>query len=338
MFLQSGFLFAVTAINVKFPRSQNHCKMTQPTDPTNSTEALLQELLKTVSTLKDDVSELKRANNDKGNSRKRPRDSEASGSQLVSCDGEDSSLPYEYEGSDDDPISDAEDHKFSEATERFKLFEEGETFLETVFSSKMEYVTRKAKLAKYGQPDSRWTRCPELGSVVEGILSNEALKQDKVSYRSQQLWLKAAGPLVACLEKAHEGNLSLQEAIPMLQSSLMLMGDASQHQSVMRRKDILHHLNPQLKKLMNEGDFAGTQPFLFGEDFGVKAKEKLDAAAALRKVVYQQPARGKSGFQAGYPRKFNRGQGGGRRNNSGPGRYQKRSGNPTSATSEKTSR
>ena len=106
----------------------------------------------------------------------------------------------------------------------FKLSEEGETFLETVFSSKMEYVMRKAKLAKYGQPDSRWTRFSELGSVVEGILSNEALKQDKVSYRFQQLWLEAAGPLVACLEKVHEGNLSLQEAIPMLQSSLMLMG------------------------------------------------------------------------------------------------------------------
>ena len=150
---------------------------------------------------------------------------------------------------------------------------------------------KKAKLAKYGQPDSRWTRCPKLGSVVEGILSNEALKQDKVSYQPQQLWLEAAGLLVACLEKAHKGNLPLQEAIPMLQSSLMLMGDASQHQSAMQRKDILHHLNPQLKKLMNEDDFAGTQPFLFGEDFGVKAKEKLDAAAVLRKVVYQQPAR-----------------------------------------------
>ena len=44
---------------------------------------------------------------------------------------------------------------------------------------------------------------------------------------------------------------------------------------------------------MNEGDFTGAQPFLFGEDFGVKAKEKLDAAAALQKVIYQQPAKGK---------------------------------------------
>ena len=204
--------------------------MTQPTDPTNLTKALLQELLKTVSTLKNDVSELRRANNDKGNSRKQPRDSEASGNQLVSCDG---GLPYEYEGSDNNPISDAEDHKSFEATEWFKLSVEGESFLETVFPSKMEYAMRKMKLAKYEQPDSRWIRCPELGSVVEGILSNEALKQDKVSYRSQQLWLKAAGPLVLCLETAHEGNLSLQEAIPMLQSSLMLMGDASQHQSAM---------------------------------------------------------------------------------------------------------
>ena len=182
MFLQSGFLFAVTAINLTFPCSQNHCKMTQPTDPTNSTEALLQELLKTVSTLKNDVSELKRADNDKGNSRKWPRNSEASGSQLVSRDG---SLPYEYEGSDDNPISDAEDNKSSEAMDRFKLSEEGETSLETVFSSKMEYAMRKAKLAKYRHPDSRWTRYPELGLVVEGVLSNEALKQDKVSYRSQ---------------------------------------------------------------------------------------------------------------------------------------------------------
>ena len=82
-------------------------------------------------------------------------------------------------------------------------------------------------MAKYRQPDSNWTRCPELGSVVKGILATKTLKQDKVSYRSQQLWLEAVGPLVACLEKAHAGTLSLPEAIPMLQSSLTLMGDAS---------------------------------------------------------------------------------------------------------------
>ena len=299
--------------------------MTDPT-PTTSTETLLQELLKTVSTLKNDVSELKKADNagSSDNPRKRLRDSESE-IQTVARDGEDDvSLPSDNEETDNDSPSETEDHKSAGTVERFKLSEEGELFLEAVFSSKMEYAARKAKVAKYGQPDSRWTKCPKLGSVVEGILSNEALKQDKVAYRSQQLWLEAAGPLVACLEKAHDGTLTLSDAIPMLQSSLMLMGDASQHHSSMRRKDILHHLNPQLKKLMSESDFSGVQPYLFGEDFGLKAKEKLDAAAALRKVVYQQPSKGKSGFQGGYPRKYNRSRGGGRQNNSGPGRTETR--------------
>ena len=202
--------------------------MTDPT--TQSTETLLQDLLKTVSTLQYNILELKKADNmtNRDTSRKQPHNGEPSGSQQVTHNGkDDASQLSDQDGSDGDPISDMEDHKSSDTAERFKLSEEGETFLETVFSSKMEYSTRKAKVAKYGQPDSKWTRCPELGSVVEGILATKTLKQDKVSYRSQQLWLEAAGPLVACLEKAHDGTLSLPEAIPMLQSSLMLMGDAS---------------------------------------------------------------------------------------------------------------
>ena len=88
------------------------------------------------------------------------------------------------------------------------------------------------------------------------------------------------------------------------------MGDASQHQSSMKRKDILHHLDPQLKKLMNESDFTGVQPYLFGEYFAIKAKEKLDAAAALRKMVYQQPAKRKSGFLDRLPPQVQPGPGG----------------------------
>ena len=63
----------------------------------------------------------------------------------------------------------------------------------------------------------------------------------------------------------------------MLQSSLMLMGNASQHYPLMRRKDIHHHLNPQLKKLMNYSDFKEAQPYLFGQDFRTKVKEYLYA-------------------------------------------------------------
>ena len=88
-------------------------------------------------------------------------------------------------------------------------------------------------MAKYGQPDLRWAKCPQLDPVVEGILSMEALKQDRVAYRSQVMWLQAMGPLAAALEKVSEGTLILPEVVPIIQSSLMLMGDASQCQSSM---------------------------------------------------------------------------------------------------------
>jgi len=36
---------------------------------------------------------------------------------------------------------------------------------------------------------------------------------------------------------------------------------------------------------MKDVDFKGSQPLLFGEDFGEKAKSRMEAAAALKKVV-----------------------------------------------------
>ena len=140
--------------------------------------------------------------------------------------------------------------------------------------------------------------------MVESILLKKSVKQHKVTCRSQQMWLDAAGPLTVCLEKAHEGTLTITEAIPMLQSALLLMGNASQHQAFFRRKQILQHLNPQLKSLMKESNFTGTQPYLFGEDFGAKAKEKLEAAAVLKKAIYPQPSKGKLGYSGGYPHKY----------------------------------
>ena len=62
---------------------------------------------------------------------------------------------------------------------------------------------------------------------------------------------------------------------------------------------------------MKESDFAGAQSYLFGEDFGAKAKEKLEAAAVLKKAMYPQSSKAKSDFSGGYPRKFSQGHGGG---------------------------
>ena len=89
MFLQSGFLLAVTASNAIRLRTHK-VFLTVITDP-QMTESLLQDLLKTVSALQNDVSELKNSKTDntstKGeNPRKRPRDSKPCGSQSIPCD------------------------------------------------------------------------------------------------------------------------------------------------------------------------------------------------------------------------------------------------------------
>ena len=67
--------------------------------------------------------------------------------------------------------------------------------------------------------------------------------------------------------------------------STVLLGDAAQHQSSLWRKEVMKHLNPQLQTLMKVSDFKAVEPFLFGEDFGEKAKAKMEAAAVLKKAV-----------------------------------------------------
>ena len=72
---------------------------------------------------------------------------------------------------------------------------------------------------------------PRAAPVVAATLSKEAVKEDKVAFRAQQMRIEAAIPLAACLEKAHKGDFLAPEAIPMIQAALMLMGGASQYQS-----------------------------------------------------------------------------------------------------------
>ena len=218
---------------------------------------------------------------------------------------------------------------------RFTISEEGEAFLEIVFGSQLECATRKAKMAKYGQLDSKWMICLELLPVLAANLLKEAIKKDKVAFRTQRLWMKATGPLTACLEKAHDGELTVQDAIPMIQAAVWLMGDAAQNHAALRRKAVLQYLNPQLQPLMKESNFKGAQPYLLGENFAEQAKSKLEVAAALNKSMYPS-FKGKSAFWGGHPRK-NWGRQGGRANNYGHGRSKKEP-PASSSKSEKTSK
>ena len=134
-----------------------------------------------------------------------------------------------------------------------------------------------------------------LPPVLPFILPKETVKEDKCTFRTQQLWLEAAAPLVSLLEIAHEDRLDPKTAVTMVQSALLLMGDASQHQSANRHQVIL---NPQIAELMKEEDYAKALPFLFGEDFGEKVKARMEAVALK---TLSQPSKGKekAGFHGG---------------------------------------
>ena len=224
---------------------------------------------------------------------KRLRDGEGEvNAETVSChDGDDKDNRDGNQSDDDD-----EPGRSNGSDSCFKLSEEGEAFLEAACDSHMEYKTRVAQATRYGKPDSKWTTCPELSAVVAATLPKGAVKEDKVAFRTQQMYMEAIAPLAALLE----------DAIPMVQSAIMLLGDAAQHHTSLRRKAILQYLNPQLQALMKDADFKQSQPFLFGEDFGDKAKARLEAAAALKKAVNPPVNKGKQmGFQGGHPQRNN---------------------------------
>ena len=134
---------------------------------------------------------------------------------------------------------------------------------------------------------------------MAATLPSAALKDDKVAFWAQEMYMEAMAPLAA----TDDDNFTIKEAISMVHSAVRLLGDATQYHSSLRRKAIMQHLNPQLQTLMKDVDFKGSQPLLFGEDFGEKAKSRMEAAAALRKVVNPTVPKGKSGFQKSHPQK-----------------------------------
>ena len=116
--------------------------------------------------------------------------------------------------------------------------------------------------------------------------------------------MEAIAPLTALLENTYDESFTFKEAIPMIQLAIQLLGDASQHHSSQRRKAITQHLNSQLQTLMKDEDFKGSQPLLFGEDFGEKVKARIEAVAALKKVVNPLGDKGKhKGFQKSHPQR-----------------------------------
>ena len=105
-----------------------------------------------------------------------------------------------------------------------------------------------------------------------------------MAQKTQRLWLEAASLLAAIVDKIEGDEISDAEVIQGIRNALLLLGNACQLHSLQRRKAILQHLNPQLKSLVQDTDFADAPPYLFGPKFGELAKERSEAAALIQKA------------------------------------------------------
>ena len=97
--------------------------------------------------------------------------------------------------------------------------------------------------------------------------------------------------------------------ISAIQTSLQLLGNASVQNTIDQRKAILTQMNSQLKGLVRDADFKEATPLLFGDNSATLAKERLEAAAALKTLnPEKQP---QWDIQRGHPQKYKGGCGGG---------------------------
>ena len=165
-----------------------------------------------------------------------------------------------------DADSDAEEEGEADSP-LIPLSEAANAYLESAFKSKLDNSFRKSKATKFGTPDSRWIRCPKMDAVVIANVVKEAERNDRAASWLQQFWLDAVAPLMMLLERDEELQLPV-EAIQMVQTSILLMGNTSFHHSTERRRALLQHLNPQLKQLVEESDFKNSAPCYLGMTLG----------------------------------------------------------------------
>ena len=140
-------------------------------------------------------------------------------------------------------------------------------------------------MAKLGTPDCRWIKLPELDSFIASTIPKEVMRNDNTFQKTQRLWFEVSSVLAAIVDRSDADKILDGEIIQGIRSAQLLLGNASKQHSLQQRKAILQHLNPQLKSMVQDADFAEAPPYLFGTNFGELTKERLEAAALIQKTA-----------------------------------------------------
>ena len=124
---------------------------------------------------------------------------------------------------------------------------------------------------------------PKLNESIAWLIPRSAKSFDKYLSRLQRFTMDAMGPLTWLCDKMHQGSVSEDNVRNAIHSSTSLLGNASAHFNVQRRKAIMKHLNADIKHLA-EAEFPDKGPYLFGEDFGRRTKAAAEDVRALKGI------------------------------------------------------
>ena len=127
------------------------------------------------------------------------------------------------------------------------------------------------------------THPPKLNDALAHLLPKQAKPYDSYLSKLQRFTMDAIAPITWLLEQMEQGPIEEETSKKAVRSSLQLLGNATVHFNVERRKEIMKHLNTDIKFLA-ETEFPQSGPYLFGEDFGSKAKTAADNIRALKGI------------------------------------------------------
>ena len=187
------------------------------------------------------------------------------------------------EWEDDEAVSETADAQANE------LSSETTAVLQDSFTNILENSQRRDVRDRYPVPNTPATRTPKVDdifTVPESKFSknSEAKQVDKDLLQSQGYLLDVARPLASLLDGLEQSNITIDDAKQMTKDAIVLLGNANAQTSRLRRKRILRACNPDIANLAERPDlFVEAAPYLFGDGFETKMKERAEAVRVLQK-------------------------------------------------------
>lgn len=234
--------------------------------------------------------------------RKRAHPSEAPSTSSVADRSEDEVNPFISEEERGELLSSEESSDEEEvqpaAKRKFVPTEEVKKFLDAVSLKPLKNEKRKTTMNRYPVPACDPAHPPVLDESVASLVPKSAKTYDSFLSKLQRFTLDAMGPLTWLLDEKEQGReVDVDSAV---RASLTLLGNASAHFSVERRRSMLKHLNKDLKPLA-EAEFPNRGAHLFGEDIGKRAKKMAENVSALKGL---QTKRGRFSGGGDFNRRF----------------------------------